>query len=229
MSTNLSQLGHSQNQSQSQSAQAMQDLLPAWQDTVQDAQLVFRSLLTALSEPGSIQRLKVELTAPAPLHMATAAACLALMDFETTAWLADELDTDAVRTYLRFHCGLPLVAEAAQANFAVLSTPLAELDLNSYAQGSMGYPDKSATLLIQVDDLENGPHYWLSGPGIKDTAAFRVSGLPDDFADKWQQNFLAFPLGVDVIFCCGNQVLGLPRTSRMSLEQETGESPCTSL
>lgn len=201
--------------------QGLKNMLPAWNDTVQDAQLVFRSLLKALSEPGSIQRLRVELKAPPPLHMATAASCLALMDFETTAWLAPELDNDAVRAYLRFHCGLPLVGDKSQANFAVLRGMPEHLDLDVYAQGSMTYPDKSATLLIQVDDLDNGPQCWLSGPGIKDKTSFRVNGLPADFVSKWRQNHQSFPQGVDVIFCCDDRVLGLPRTSRLLEELPT--------
>ncbi len=207
-------------------ATSMQELLPAWEDTVQDAQIVFRSLLKALSEPGTIQRLCVNLRAPAPLHMATAAACLALMDYETTAWLADEFDNDAVRTYLRFHCGLPLVHEKSSANFAVLDSSLQQLDLQAFSQGSMTYPDKSATLLIQVDDLENGTEYQLTGPGIKDRRSICINGLPADFVSKWQANHAAFPQGVDVIFCCGDAVLGLPRTSKIAAVQSE-ELPCT--
>lgn len=205
---------------------SMQQLLPAWEDTVHDAQTVFRSLLKALSEPGTIQRLRVNLQAPAPLHMATAAACLALMDYETTAWLADELDNDAVRTYLRFHCGLPLVHEKSSANFAVLGSSLQQLDLQGFAQGSMTYPDKSATLLIQVDDFFNGTEYQLTGPGIKDKRSIYISGLPTDFVNKWQANHAAFPQGVDVIFCSGDAVVGLPRTSKIAAVQSE-ELPCT--
>lgn len=208
------------------SASSMQQLLPAWEDTVHDAQIVFRSLLKALSEPGTIQRLRVNLQAPAPLHKATAAACLALMDYETTAWLADELDNDAVRTYLRFHCGLPLVHEKSSANFAVLGSSLQHLDLQAFSQGSTIYPDKSATLLIQVDDLENGIEYQLTGPGIKEKRSICVDGLPADFVNKWQANHAAFPQGVDVIFCSGDAVLGLPRTSKIAAVQSE-ELPCT--
>ncbi|MFZ3001130.1 MAG: phosphonate C-P lyase system protein PhnH [Undibacterium umbellatum] len=207
-------------------ASSMQQLLPAWEDTVHDAQTVFRSLLKALSEPGTIQRLRVNLQAPAPLHMATAAACLALMDYETTAWLADELDNDAVRTYLRFHCGLPLVSEKSAANFAILGRSFQQLDLEAFAQGSITYPDKSATLLMQVDDLANGPEYQLTGPGINNKRSIFVSGLPADFVSKWQVNHSAFPQGVDVIFCSGDAVLGLPRTSKIKAVQ-SAELPCT--
>ena len=207
-------------------ATSMQQLLPAWEDTVHDAQIVFRSLLKALSEPGTIQHLRVKLQTPAPLHLATAAACLALMDYETTAWLADEFDNDAVRTYLRFHCGLPLVHEKSSANFAVLGSSLQQLDLQAFAQGSMTYPDKSATLLIQVDDMNSGTKYQLTGPGIKDTRSIYISGLPADFVIKWEVNHAAFPQGVDVIFCSGDAVLGLPRTSKIATVQSE-EFPCT--
>lgn len=201
-----------------------QELLPAWDDPVHDAQLAFRCVLKALSEPGVIQTLPMALQAPAPLDKATAAVCLSLMDFETPVWLADDVASDAVRAYLRFHCGLPLVKEPSQAAFAVLRAPLTIFSLEDFAQGSMAYPDKSATLLIQVSDLDHGPARVISGPGIRDKAAFCVSDLPEDFVSRWQHNHLMFPMGVDVIFCCGNAVLGLPRTTRLQHE----EVPCMS-
>lgn len=201
-----------------------QGLLPAWNDSVHDAQSAFRSLLTALAEPGHIQQLTTRFETPGPLHLATAAACLVLMDFETPVWLAPVFDTDTLKSYLRFHCGLPLVADPAQAHFAVLDTAPEHLGLTRYAQGSTSYPDKSATLLIQVSDLENGPARYLTGPGIQSHANFRVSGLPDDFVSRWNQNHASFPQGVDILFCSGNAVLGLPRTSRI----HDGDMPCTS-
>ncbi|MFZ6773734.1 phosphonate C-P lyase system protein PhnH [Undibacterium sp. SXout7W] len=206
---------------------ADEGLLPAWKDPVHDAQATFRCLLKALSEPGVIQQLPVQLTPVAPLMLATTAACLSLMDFETPVWLAPGVDTPALRSYLRFHCGMPLVSERVRAQFAVLAAEqgvLPPFTLHDFAQGSLTYPDTSATLLIQLDDLEHGPQFWMSGPGIKDRASLRVSGLPEHFFADWEQNHQAFPAGVDVIFCCEDKVLGLPRTTRL----QKGDAPCMS-
>jgi alpha-D-ribose 1-methylphosphonate 5-triphosphate synthase subunit PhnH len=190
-------------------------LLPAWTDSVHDAQAAFRCILTALAEPGSVQTLPVEIAGPAPLNTAATALCLTLTDFETPVWLADTADMSAVESYLRFHCGCPLVNDPAAAAFAVIIHPEHGIALDRFAQGSMEYPDRSTTLLIQVPTLDSGRERLLSGPGIENTRTLHVGGLPENFGRLWQQNTALFPLGVDLVFCCGNAIVGLPRTTQI--------------
>lgn len=190
-------------------------LLPAWTDSVHDAQAAFRCVLAALSEPGLIQTLPMEIIGPAPLNAATTALCLTLADFETPVWLDDRADMAAVESYLRFHCGCPLASDPATAAFAVVVDPEQGIALDRFAQGSIDYPDRSATLLIQVPTLDSGPAHRLSGPGIESTRTLHAGGLPENFALLWQRNTARFPLGVDLVFCCGNAIVGLPRTTQI--------------
>lgn len=200
-------------------------LLPAWSDAVHDAQTTFRCILKALSEPGSIQRIPAAsdgaLSCPAPLHAATTAALLTLADFETPLWLAEAARTPAVESYLRFHCTCPLIDDPARAQFAVVTECESGFTLEHFAQGSMEYPDRSTTLLLQVPTLSEGPARILSGPGIAHTRVLKVGGLPPDFDALWQENGAAFPLGVDLIFCCGDAIVGMPRTTRIHSEQRS--------
>jgi alpha-D-ribose 1-methylphosphonate 5-triphosphate synthase subunit PhnH len=190
------------------------ELLPAWTDSVHAAQATFRCVLDALAEPGLQQTLPVSITGPAPLGATTTALCLTLADFETPVWCDTAARTSAVAAYLRFHCGCSLVDDPAHAQFAIL-TDARNLAFDRFAQGSMEYPDRSATLLIQVPTLVDGPARTLSGPGIAQTRTLRVGGLPSDFDTRWRENNAAFPLGVDVVFCCGEALVGLPRTTRI--------------
>lgn len=192
-----------------------QGVLPAWEDGVHDAQAGFRTVLKALAEPGSIQIVPVMLKGPGPLDAATAALALTLADFETPVWLSPAANVPAVQSWLRFHCGCPLTGDPDAAEFAILAGRLDALELNNFAAGSMEYPDHSATLLIQVPSLNDGPVRVLSGPGIQGTRTLRVAGLPENFDAQWQQNTAGFPLGVDLVFCCGNAIAGLPRTTRI--------------
>ncbi|MES2536441.1 MAG: phosphonate C-P lyase system protein PhnH [Pseudomonadota bacterium] len=190
-------------------------LLPAWDDLVHDAQRSFRTVLKALSEPGLIQFMPVAIQGPAPLGSAATALALTLADFETPVWLAPEADFASTQSYLRFHCGCPLTPDPKVAAFAIVIDSLRNMTLASFAQGSPEYPDRSTTLLIQVASLTQGPVRVLSGPGIAETRKLRVEGLPDDFDAQWLENAAGFPLGVDVVFCCANAIVGLPRTTRI--------------
>lgn len=187
-------------------------LLPAWTDSVHAAQATFRCVLKALSEPGLPQTLPVAVAGPAPFDAATTALCLALLDLETPVWCDAAAHTSAVAAYLRFHAGCPLSPDTAAAAFAVIADP-ANLRLERFAQGTMEYPDRSTTLLIQVPTLVDGPARVVSGPGIAQARTLRVGGLPEDFDAQWRHNTAAFPLGVDILFCCGSDVIGLPRTT----------------
>ena len=114
--------------------------------------------------------------------------------------------------HLRFHCGCPLAGGPGDARFAVIAAPGSMPPLSAFHAGSDQYPDRSATVLIQVPSFDDGPRVRLSGPGIKDQAALTVTGLPQDFWQQWAANGQLFPTGVDVILSCGAELVGLPRT-----------------
>lgn len=197
-------------------------MLTAWQDPVHDAQTVFRAVLQALSEPGTIHTLPVDLPVPAPLGKATTALCLTLLDMDTPVWI--DYPSAEANAYLRFHCGCPLADDHLKASFAVLTDP-ATLLLDRFAQGSIAYPDRSATVIVQVMSLTEGPVRTLTGPGIATSTSLRVAGLPDDFNAQWASNHAAFPCGVDLIFCNGSQLVAVPRST--AINAITPESnPC---
>lgn len=194
-------------------------LLPAWDDPVHDAQSTFRAILKALSEPGSIQTIVADIQFPAPLFLSTTALCLALADVDTAMWLDVNANSVALNAYLRFHCGCQLVEDGKSATFAVMTDPLQLADesvLEKFAIGTMEYPDRSTTLFVQVPSLTDGPQRSLFGPGIAHQRVINIAGLPEHFDAMWQKNNDRFPLGFDLIFCHGAQIMGLPRTTNIA-------------
>ena len=154
----------------------------------------------ALASPGQIVRLDTPLAPPAPLFAPAAALLLTLCDFETPVWLDPVLaDSAEVAAFLRFHTGARLVASPADAAFAVIADPARMPALAAFAQGTPDYPDRSTTLILQVETLAPtaGP---LEGPGISGTARFSAAPLPADFAAQMRANRAAFPCGVDIFF-----------------------------
>lgn len=187
-------------------------LRPGFHHQVLDAQASFRAALTALSRPGRVVDMPVHMQPPPPLGAAASALALTLFDADTPVWLDTAADGDGVRALLRFHCGAVLVEEPGAAAFAILAAPQALPELHRFAIGDELYPDRSCTLIVEVESLRNGAAARLTGPGIDGVAQLQVSGLPADFARLWAANRVLYPQGVDLFLTCGTQCVGLPRS-----------------
>jgi alpha-D-ribose 1-methylphosphonate 5-triphosphate synthase subunit PhnH len=186
-------------------------LAPGLADPGHDAQRLFRAVLDAFAHPGRITSLPDPPSGPGVLSPATAAYLLTLVDRDTPLWLAPEFDVPAVRDFVRFHTGAPIVAERSAAVFAVLPHDMAS-SLDGFAIGTDPYPDRSATLVIEVPVLGAGPARRWRGPGIAGETAVAVGGLGADFWQAWADNHALFPCGVDIVFSAGSQLLALPRS-----------------
>ena len=84
--------------------------------------------------------------------------------------------------------------------------------LDGFAIGTDPYPDRSATLVIEVPVLGAGTTRRWRGPGIDGEKAVAVGGLGADFWQAWADNHALFPCGVDIVFTAGSQLLALPRS-----------------
>ena len=168
--------------------------------------LAFRATLEALARPGEI-RMLAGAVPPAPLSVAAGVLVLTLCDGTTPVHLAGAHDCPAVRDWITFHCGAPLVS-AEKASFAIGHWQALQ-PVSRFAIGQPDYPDRSATLIVELAALTtDGPQ--LTGPGIRDTA--RLS-LPETAA--FAANRTLFPLGYDCFFTAADHVAGLPRSTRV--------------
>jgi len=194
-------------------ALASRGLEGGFEDAVLESQRVFRLCLQALSRPGVAVPMTTGLKAIGPLRPATAAILLALADFETTLWLdsAARAEPD-IGAFLRFHTGAAICDDPDDADFAVVLDPRAVPALGAFKQGMSDYPDRSSTLLIQVDHLcADGPT--CTGPGIDGAVSFWAEPLPADFAAQLVRNRKSFPCGVDILFVAPAEIVGLPRST----------------
>ncbi len=180
-----------------------------FQDAPVDAAHAFRAAMTVMARPGEIRELSGA-EPPQPLSIAAGTLLLTLCDPDTKVHLARAADTDAVRQWLTFHTSAP-IADAADADFAV-GTWDALGPLSEYRIGTSEYPDRSATLIVECDDLSQTGAA-LSGPGIKSVAHLP---LPDTSA--FQANAALYPLGCDFFFTCGDKVAALPRSTQIRAE-----------
>ncbi|SKA27158.1 alpha-D-ribose 1-methylphosphonate 5-triphosphate synthase subunit PhnH [Enhydrobacter aerosaccus] len=190
---------------------ASDGLAPGLADPAHDSQRLFRAILDAFAHPGRIVALPEAPAAVAPMSQAATAFILTLIDRDTPLWLAPSFDTPAVRDFVRFHTGAALVAFEADALFGLASTERCPL-FDGFPIGNDAYPDRSATVVVEVPSLRGGPSLTLRGPGIDGQAQMAIPGLTDDFVQERAANHALFPCGVDLVFTAGSELLALPRS-----------------
>ncbi|KNG94228.1 phosphonate C-P lyase system protein PhnH [Pseudaestuariivita atlantica] len=175
-------------------------------DPAIDAAHAFRAVMDAMARPGTIRPV-AGAEPPAPLSPAAGAVLLTLCDTDTPLHLAGSLDDADVRAWIAFHIGAPIVGSDT-CTFACGSW--ADLvPLSRYSTGTPEYPDRSATLIVEVPELTNDGAV-LMGPGIRDRAHL---SLPEK--DAFRANARAYPLGLDFIFTSGTRIAALPRSTEV--------------
>ena len=192
-------------------------LSAGFDDAVHQSQRAFSAALQALSRPGQALALGAPI-AGLNLQPAMAHLLLTLTDDDTSVWW--QQPNAPAQQWLRFHTSAPVALGSADASFAVL-TDLATLPaLDCFSVGSAVSPEFSTTLLVEVQSFATGPLLKWSGPGLREPIDVRLAGLPESFWSQWRCNSAGFPQGVDVIFCCAGEVMGLPRTTRVQVIEE---------
>ncbi|APG48306.1 phosphonate C-P lyase system protein PhnH [Phaeobacter porticola] len=167
----------------------------------------FRAAMTAMARPGTLCDISGG-TPPEGVSEAAGSLLLTLCDPETGLYLAADVDRPALRDWITFHTGAPIVT-AAEADFA-LGGWAALAPYDAYRIGTAEYPDRSATLIVEVVGFDQA-NALMRGPGIKETAK---AALPD--IAPFQANASLFPLGFDTYFTAGTQIAALPRSSQIT-------------
>jgi alpha-D-ribose 1-methylphosphonate 5-triphosphate synthase subunit PhnH len=168
----------------------------------------FRAALEVMARPGQIEAVAGAIP-PAPASLAAGVLLLTLADGTTPLHLAPSHDVPALRDWITFHTGAPLVG-AGDAVFA-LGTWDALAPLDRFAIGTPEYPDRSVTLIVELPHL-GAKGARLTGPGIRDHAAL---SLPEVAA--FAANHARFPLGFDAFLTCGDRLAGLPRSTKVEV------------
>jgi alpha-D-ribose 1-methylphosphonate 5-triphosphate synthase subunit PhnH len=166
----------------------------------------FRAVLNAMAHPGRIETVSAA-QPPLPMDPAAGAMLLTLADHETKIFLAPSVDSDAIRSWLTFHTGAPLVASGA-ADFAIGHWDEL-LPIDQYQIGTAAYPDRSVTLVVTQPALTDKGTV-ICGPGIQSTASLNI---PDTALLDFNAN--RSPLGIDMIMTAGDQLAAVPRSTRV--------------
>ncbi len=183
-----------------------QALTGGFADAPIEAATAFRAIMQVMARPGEIAPIAGAMP-PAPLSVAAGTLILTLCDPDTPIFLAPGHDTAQIRDWITFHTGAPFTG-AATARFALGTWDA--LTPCDFAIGTPEYPDRSATLIVEVAHLAQSGAT-LRGPGIRDAAQL---SLPE--IKRFQDNAALFPLGHDHFFTMGTQIAALPRSTKVS-------------
>jgi alpha-D-ribose 1-methylphosphonate 5-triphosphate synthase subunit PhnH len=185
-------------------------------DPVRGSQSVFRAVMDAMARPGTVHHFPGLTAPPPPLGAVAGAVISTLADADTPVWLDPSMaKTGVVRDWVVFHTGAPVTPYQSEAAFALVAAPQSLSSLNGFALGTQDYPDRSTTLILQVETLSKGVKLVLEGPGIDGRTSIAPDPMPQHFAAQWRANRAAFPRGVDLILAAPGGVAALPRSTRL--------------
>lgn len=192
-------------------------LLGGLADPVDGAQTMFRALLNAMAGPGTVVLVDGPPEYPEGLSGAAAAVLLTLADYGTPVWYDPRLGGGDIAAYVAFHTGAPATADPAAAAFALIGRDAAEVAVDRFNAGTPEYPDRSTTLIVEVDGFDVSPPVRLTGPGIEHAQSFSAGPLPDMFWSALVANAARLPLGVDVVLTSPDAIAAIPRSTRIEV------------
>jgi alpha-D-ribose 1-methylphosphonate 5-triphosphate synthase subunit PhnH len=195
------------------------ELPSGFADKVLSAQTTFRSVMDAMARPGSVHCIASASGTPPGVMRGTAAIALTLFDHDTPLWLDSRMSqAPEVEKWLKFHTSAPIVSDPSIASFALIGNAAELPALDSFSFGSNEYPDRSTTLIVQVESLREGLAFELSGPGIDGTTVLQARIEPLDLFARLAINAKLFPRGIDVVLVADDAVVAIPRTTRLVAE-----------
>jgi len=182
-------------------------------NTVHDTQQIYRKLIEASSFPGRIQSIayiseKIDFQEFCPSHLL--ALCITLMDGESTFY-CDQRDMAQEISYLTYCRSVDI----EDADFVILSDSRFSSDnMSSVKKGTLRDPHLGATVLWQVESLDSGSTYSLTGPGIKDSTDINIQTSSKQWIELREDINKEFPLGID-LFLLDSQgrLMVIPRTT----------------
>lgn len=189
-------------------------------DLVHDIQNSYRKVLNCMSRPGYIENIAVEgekVDIDICFYRQTLVLIFMLLDAEVSYKIVSEREHEIATlinqlTYAREEC-----VEEADYIFVLMdaNNHLLEETFKAAKIGDLIDPHKSATIIVEVEEISNAKEYVLTGPGIEKKAYVGIKAKGNWFKER-EGKIAEYPLGIDVIFIDkASNVMCLPRTTQV--------------
>src|SRR5207244_1560457 len=187
-------------------------------DSAVSAPPTARAVLHATARPGTVGHVAPSVAPPTGMMRGTAAIALTLFAHDTPILLdAGISETSDVAKWLKFHTSAPVIADSSICSFALIGDARNLPALDRFSFGSSEYPDRSTTLILQVESLTQGAAYELRGPGIDGAAILQAKISPANLFERLAINAALFPRGIDVVLVHDDAIVAIPRTTRLTV------------
>lgn len=193
-------------------------------DLVHDIQAAYRKTVTAMSRPGRIVNIREQtdkLDIETGCFDSTLVLALMLLDMEQTFKIVSERQATIAKkvnqlTYAK-------ETETDRANYIfILHDAMPEDWENAFKEayaGDLINPQNSATIIMEVDAVNNQNNLILTGPGIEKECYVHVNTTNGWIGMRANKNS-EYPLGVDLIFTDADaNILCLPRTTQVRKQE----------
>jgi alpha-D-ribose 1-methylphosphonate 5-triphosphate synthase subunit PhnH len=185
-----------------------------------DAQVHFRIILDCMARPGKVNNFgKITVHSPDNLHPASALVAFALLNRDVSFY-ANKNNSEIAEYFIVNTYSKPSAIKNADFVF-INGTDDGKILLETNT-GLLEYPEKSATVIIDVDNIYDVPkdqthEIILKGPGVESEKRVYIRNISDHILQSVKEQNAEYPLGIDVILTdsVGN-VMCIPRTNNFS-------------
>lgn len=193
-------------------------------DLVHDTQKAYRKVISSMSRPGTMNILKDEceiLDLGVNINKGVLLLMLMLLDREVTYSIECENKNAYVKEITQLTYSKCVKIENADFLFvlkdAVENVGYAALEKTKI--GTLIDPQKSTTVIYEIDNFDNNNIFNLKGPGINGEVEVSIN-LSNELLRIREMKTIEYPLGIDFIFIDSKyRIICIPRTTVISVKE----------
>lgn len=189
-------------------------------DLVHDIQTSYRKVLNCMSRPGSIENLACQIEKvdiDVDFSRSTLIMMYMLLDAEVSFKIVSHEEEKISKLVNQLTYGKYTSLEEADFIFIMKDADedMVEQAFKAAKIGDLIDPHKSATIVVEVEEISGNKELMLTGPGIKKENYMQVKIKGDWLGEREKKN-IEYPLGIDMILLDEeSNVMCLPRTTQI--------------
>lgn len=192
-------------------------------DLVHDTQKAYRKVVNSMSRPGTINSLENEcevLDLGLNINKGVLLLMMMILDREVTYSIECENKDAYIKEITQLTYAKCVNTENADFLFILKDA----LESKSYKElektkiGTLIDPQKSTTVIYEVEDFDNSNIFELKGPGINEKEEVSIKLTEELLKIREKKNY-EYPLGIDFIFIDSKyRIICIPRTTVISVK-----------